>query len=826
MKKLIIYCLFVIALPLLAHSGENSRARNLFDSGWKFYRGDAKGAEAVGFNDRQWRAVEIPHDWSIERVPGTESLFDKKYPQDAGCLPGGTGWYRKTFTPSAADAGKRIFIEFEGVYMDSEVWLNGAKLGRRPYGYSSFQYELTDQLNWGGPNVISVRCNAEQPCSRWFSGAGIYRHVWMHVANPVHVAQWGAYITTPKVDKNAAAVQIRTDVMNQGKAGAEVILRTSILDPQGNKVAEVKTPLKIGGNAQAVAEQRLTVGTPALWSLEHPQLYTAVSEVLEGDRVVDHYRTPFGIRTIEFTLENGFLLNGERVQIKGVCNHHDQGPIGAVANDRAIERQLEILKQMGCNAIRTSHNPPAPKLLELCDRMGFLVMDEAFDEWKKSKRKMGYGRFFDEWSEEDLVAMLRRDRNHPSIILWSIGNEIYEQADANGGQMARRLADICRREDPSRPVSAACNNPGFAAKTGYADALDVFGINYNVSAYNTFHGKYKLLGSETASDVSSRGEYNLVDKEGKIAIEPKLNNQVTSYDIYHPGWSLLIAERQLKALADAPWVAGEFVWTGFDYYGEPTPIPWPAVSSYFGIVDLCGFPKDRYYLYQSRWTDAPMVHILPHWNWEQFAGKTIPVWCYSNADSVELFLNGKSLGEKKMATGSVQKLFLEQRKLPDGTMKAAEVETGYYHVAWEVPWEAGTLKAVARRVGKVIANDEVSTAGKPAKIALEVDRSKIKDDGQDLAYVTVKVLDAQGHVCPDASNMVKFDLSGPGKIAGVGNGDPTCHEDFLASQRSAFHGLCLAVVQSLRNQPGELRLKASAEGLAGAEITIQVTPHQ
>jgi beta-galactosidase len=476
---------------------------------------------------------------------------------------------------------------------------------------------------------------------------------------------------------------------------------------------------------------------------------------------------------------------------------------------------------MGCNAIRTSHNPPAPKLLELCDRMGFLVMDEAFDEWKKNKTKLGYGRFFDEWSEPDLVSMIHRDRNHPSVILWSIGNEIKEQGDANGGEMAKRLADICRREDPSRPVTSACSNPNGAAKSGYADALDVFGINYNLGAYNTYHGKYKLVASESSSDVSSRGEYNLREKDGALAIEAKLNNQVTSYDIFHPGWAI-IAEKQLKVLADAPWVAGEFVWTGFDYIGEPTPFPLPAVSSYFGIVDLCGFPKDRYYLYQSQWSEKPTVHILPHWNWQQFTGKKIPVWCYSNADTVELFLNGKSLGEKRVADSPIQKFLIDEHKEKDGTMKPVEQETGWYHLAWDVQWQPGTLKAVAKRGGKIIATDEVVTAGKPAKLALSVDRRKINADGQDLAYVTVKVLDANNHVCPDANNLVKFEWSGPGKIAGVGNGDATCHEDFQASQRSASHGLCLAVLQSLRNKPGALHLKATAEGLKSDEKEIEV----
>ena len=706
--------------------------------------------------------------------------------------------------------------------MQSEVWLNGVKLGSRPFGYSTFEYELTDHLKWGEPNVMAVRCNVEQPCSRWFSGAGIYRHVWITVTEPVHVAHWGTYVTTPEIGEDSAKVRIRTQLQNQSEGAAEVTLRTTLLDPEGKKVASGETVQKIDKTAQTEADQTLEIGKPSLWSPETPLLYTAQTEVLVGGKRTDTYSTPFGIRTIEFTRKNGLLLNGKRVQVKGVCNHHDQGVLGAAAFDRAIERQLEILKSMGCNAIRTSHNPPAPKLLELCDRMGFLVMDEAFDEWKKKKTELGYWRFFDEWSEADLVGMIHRDRNHPSVILWSIGNEIEEQADANGGEMSKRLAEICRREDSTRPVTSACNNPVAAAQNGYADALDVVGINYNIGSYDICKGRYKLIASESSSVVSSRGEYNLREKEGTLTIEAKENTQVSSYDIFHPSWAI-IAEEQLKAIADAPWVAGEFVWTGFDYIGEPTPFPWPAVSSYFGILDMCGFPTDRYYLYQSRWSEKPMVHILPHWNWEQFAGKNIPVWCYSNADTVELFLNDKSLGEKRMADGAMQKFIIDELKEKDGTATPLEQKTGWYHVAWEVPWQAGTLKAVAKRDGKIIATDEVSTAGSPAKIELSVDRPKIKANGQDLAYVTVKVVDSKGRVCPNANNLVQFQLSGPGKIAGVGNGDAICHEDLQASQRSANHGLCLAVLQSERSQKAAaLHLKATAKGLKSAEVEVEL----
>jgi beta-galactosidase len=525
-----------------------------------------------------------------------------------------------------------------------------------------------------------------------------------------------------------------------------------------------------------------------LWSLENPRLYRVESIVRTNDRAVDAGVTPFGIRTIEFTIDKGFFLNGKHVDVKGVCDHHDMGSLGSAVHKRAIERQLEILKSMGCNAIRTSHNPPDPVLLDLCDRMGFLVMDESFDEWKRPKTMYGYGRFFDEWSERDLTDMIHRDRNHPSIILWSIGNEIPEQEIANAYDMSKRLVDICHREDPTRPVTSACNTPDAAVANGFSKPLDVFGINYQMSFYKLLQGKGKLLASETASAVSTRGEYNLVQNGGTLNIIRELHNQCSSYDDS-------TAESTLRAVKNAPWVAGQFVWTGFDYIGEPSPFPWPSASSYFGIVDLCGFPKDRYYLYQSQWTDKPMVHILPHWNWQGFEGQEIPVWCYSNCESVELFLNGKSLGEKKFS------------------------DTKDYHVVWKVPYAAGTLKAIAKNNGKTVCLDEVQTAGAPAKIVLTPDHTEINADGDDLSNIKIEIVDKDGYVCPNADNLVKFKIEGEGVIAGVGNGNPVSHEYFKANERKAFHGLCLAVVQSKRER-GTIRLSAESEGLQAAKVLI------
>ena len=723
----------------------------------------------------------------------TEGIFESTSPSGSGggYINAGTGWYRKEFRLPGNVQSKRVFIEFDGVYMNSDVWINGVHLGNRPYGYSSFQYELTPHLKFGGErNVLAVRARVQQPCSRWYSGAGIYRHVRLTVTDPVHITHWGTYVTTPEVTENEATVRIETEIQNQSGSAQQVMLETAVVDDTGTKVTSSSSTQTVKADSTCVFEQFLKVPKPHLWSLENPRLYRVESIVRTNDRAVDAGVTPFSIRTIEFTIDKGFFLNGKHVDVKGVCDHHDLGSLGAAVHKRAIERQLEILKSMGCNAIRTSHNPPDPALLDLCDRIGFLVMDEAFDEWKRPKTMYGYGRFFDEWSERDLTDMIHRDRNHPSIILWSIGNEIPEQENADAYDMSKRLVDICHREDPTRPVTSACNTPAAAIANGFSKPLDVFGINYQMSFYKLLQGKGKLLASETASAVSTRGEYNLVRDSGALNIRRELHNQCSSYDDS-------TAESTLRAIKNAPWVAGQFVWTGFDYIGEPSPFPWPSASSYFGIVDLCGFPKDRYYLYQSQWTDKPMVHILPHWNWQGFEGQEIPVWCYSNCESVELFLNGKSLGEKKFS------------------------DTRDYHVVWKVPYAAGTLKAIAKKDGKTVCTDEVQTAGVPAKIVLTPDHTEINADGDDLSNIKIEIVDKDGRVCPDADNLVKFKIEGTGVIAGVGNGNPVSHEYFKAKERKAFHGLCLAIVQSKRER-GTIRLSAESEGLQTAEVLIQV----
>jgi beta-galactosidase len=833
----------LISFLACAVQAETTRQELPLNKAWKFQLGDKQDAGKTDFDDSAWRMLNVPHDYSIEGPVGSdeknmEGPFDKKSPSSVyknrdrtidsgggGYLNAGTAWYRKTFSVPESAKGKWVAIVFDGVYMNADVYLNGKKLGNHPYGYTPFQYDITDDLNFGGPNTLAVRCNVEQPCSRWYSGAGIFRPVHLVITDPLHVAPGGNYIVSEKAeaDSNDFMVTVKTTVRNDTDAEQKCKASTKIFNVgvrgadqdsddfarHGGKDANVNAAVaEAVSDEQTIAphsEETLTasckVANPNLWSVESPHLYRAETTISRSGQPTDVVSDRIGFRTIEFTKDNGFLLNGKRLQIQGTCNHHDLGALGAAFNHRAMERQLQILKEMGDNALRTSHNPPAKEFLDLADELGFVVMDEAFDEWKFAKTQFGYGRFFDDWSEPDMVAMIRRDRNHPSIVMWSIGNEIPEQSSKNGGEMAKRLSEIAHREDPSRPTVSACNVPSGAVKNGFADALDVFGINYHINDYDVNKGK-TMVGSETASALSTRGEYGLyLDDDGQVKIRNRMKGQCTSYDLDRPPWGHT-AQTSLLALKTHPWMAGEFVWTGFDYIGEPTPYNWPARSSYFGIVDLAGFPKDRFYLYQSQWTDKPMVHLLPHWNWEQFAGKEIPVWAFTNADSVELFLNGKSQG------------VMEPKDLVQ------------LHYEWKVPFEPGTLKAVAKKNGQVVATDEVVTAGPPAKLELTADRSSIAADGDDLSFVTVKVLDKDGHVCPNADNEITFALEGPATLAALENGDPTNHEPFQnTTQRKAFHGLALAIVRG-QESGGTAKLTATADGLTPAATSITLKPKQ
>lgn len=786
-----------------------------------------KTPSAVDFDETGWRKLDVPHDWGIE------GPFRDDLPNDTGKLPWkGIGWYRKHFTVPAGDQGKCLFINFDGAMANAKVWLNGEYVGTWPYGYQAFRLELTPFVNFGAENVLAVRLDTARWGSRWYPGAGLYRNVWLVKTAPVHVAHWGVYITTPKVSAEEATVEISTTIENSSAAGAGVSANTEIfaLDGQWRKAGEPvarqgrkQTSPLLPAGTNRMDRTVLTVRKPNLWSVEAPHLYVAVTTLRQDGKAVDVVETTFGIRSIEFTAREGFKLNGRRVQLQGTCNHHDLGPLGAALNVRALERQLEILKEMGNNALRTSHNPPAPELLELADRMGFLVQCEAFDCWRTGKTGNDYSRLFDQWHEKDLQAMVRRERNHPSVIMWSIGNEIHEQ---NGPTLAKQLRDIVHAEDPTRPVTAGCNNPR-AGYNGFQQAVDVFGLNYHLGDYGKFLGfagneNKPVHGSETSSCISSRGEYFFPPRRGT---DSRVNFQVSSYDVDAPPWAQT-PDETFAALDQNPAFLGEFVWTGFDYLGEPTPynsdvsnllnfqdpaqraamkkqleelgkIKVPSASSYFGILDLCGFKKDRFYSYQARWRpELPMAHIFPHWNWPERVGQVTPVHVYTSGDEAELFLNGKSLGRKKK-----------------GRLE--------YRLRWDdVVYAPGELRVVAYRAGKEWAKDVVKTTGPAAKLLLAADRAAIRADGQDLSFITVTIADQEGLMVPRTHNLVKFELSGPGEIVAVGNGDAASHEPFQAKQRRAFNGLCQVIVRASPGQAGRITLKAAADNLTNAEIVV------
>jgi beta-galactosidase len=787
-----------------------------FDDDWRFYKGEAPGAEAAAFNDSQWRQLNLPHDWAIE------GPFDPTLNPHTGALPYfGTGWYRKSFSVPESGKGKYFSIEFDGAMSNSTVWMNGHELGGRPYGYIGFSFDLTPYLNFGGAgNVIAVRLMPEDRSSRWYPGAGIYRNVWIDITGPLHIARWGTYVTTPQVSDAESSIAVKTDVRNRLNVERKITLATSVMDASNKVVARTTNDVTIPAGSSITIPSTLRVQHPQRWDTEHPYQYTLVTQVMDGKTPVDRYETPFGIRTIAFDKEKGFLLNGRHLRIQGVCNHGDLGALGTAVNVRALERQLEIMKGAGVNAIRTSHNPPPPELLDLCDRMGLLVMDESFDMWKISKipNGNGYSKYFDEWSERDVRDMTRRDRNHPSIIMWSIGNEIPEQGRPEGAAMAKRLTGFFHEEDPTRPTTSAFNNWAGAIKNKLADEVDLPGFNYQPMRYEQIlkdHPNWIIYGSETASCVSSRGVYHLPI----TAYQKDPSHQITSYDVVAPPWANC-PDVDFTYEDRLPQVLGEFMWTGFDYIGEPTPYfagrdpaDWPARSSYFGMVDLAGFPKDLYYLYQSRWTSAPMVHILPHWNWEGREGQPIPVMAYTNADEVELFLNGKSLGRKQR--------YSEPVELPVGKNVSQDGKfVSNYRLEWRVPYQPGDLKAVAYRGGKQVAVDEIHTAGAPARVKLTADRASIQAGGKDLSFLDVRIEDAKGNLCPAADNLVQFAVTRPGEIAGVDNGNAATVEAFQADHRKAFSGMALLIVRSRADEKGRIHITASSSGLTSAAADI------
>ncbi len=772
-----------------------------FDKGWRFNLGEVAGAEKPATSDAKWRSLNLPHDWSVE------GKFSKDNPAtpEGGALPGGIGWYRKIFTVPASSKSKLIYIDFDGVYQKSQVWINGHLLGYRPNGYISFRYELTPYLNFGGNNVIAVKVdNSVQPNSRWYSGSGIYRNVRLVTTNKTAIDHWGTYVTTTDVSNASAKVNIKVKIKN-GSPSSSLIIKTTLYDAAGKAVAAAgATPSKAQFQDTAFeVNNAIAVKNPVLWSVDKPYLYKAVTQVLSGKTVIDEESTLVGIRYFNFDADKGFSLNGKFMKILGVCDHHDLGSLGAAINTRALERQLQILKAMGCNGIRTSHNPPAPELLDLCDKMGFVVMDEAFDTWEWEKAKYDYHLFFKEWHKRDLEDQILRDRNHPSVMIWSIGNEIGQQSDTSALRIAPQLAAIVHSLDTTRPITAANNNPDSKNKIIASGAVDLVGYNYHEGEYAGFHDRYpgkKFIATETTSGLETRGYYEMPSDSIRVWPERwdkpfvREGNNVSAYDNVRPPWGST-HEMTWKVMKKHDFLSGMFIWTGFDYLGEPTPYSWPSRSSYFGIIDLAGFPKDVYYMYQSEWTNKPVLHIFPHWNWTP--GKMIDVWAYyNNADEVELFLNGKSLGIKHKTGDDL-------------------------HIMWRVKYEPGTLKAVSRKDGKVVLTREIHTAGEPAKIELSADRKLIKADGKDLSFITVKILDKNGNVVPDADNLVNFKINGQAFIASVDNGDPVSHDSFKVSYRKAFHGLALAIVQA-KEKAGVVTFTATSKGLPATAITLSV----
>lgn len=837
---LVIVITICISNALLAQ--ESPRSRESFNQGWKFVKYFNASNDAVTtdkepenlqlptVNDNNWRSLDLPHDWAIE------GPFSDTLENNTGLLPWkGIGWYRKHFSVNDNDKEKRIYVDFDGAMANAKIWLNGKYVGEWPYGYTSFRLDLTPYIITGKENIIAVRLDTKNWDSRWYPGAGLYRNVWLVKTSQLNITNNGVFCTTPEIKKERGILSVQAEVESHFNYPVPVTIKALVyklndkFEPSATPVTEsVVVTAMIPGMKNHDFRFDIPVKEPILWDINKPELYRVAVIVMQGTTVTDRYETNFGFRTLNFTARDGFLLNGRRVEINGVCNHHDLGALGAAFNTRAAARQLEILREMGCNAIRTSHNPPAPELVDLCDKMGFLIMVEAFDTWRIRKKPKDYNLIFNAWHTEDLKAMVRRDRNHPSVFMWSIGNEVPDQRNP---YLASALSAIVKSEDITRPVTSGCNDGG-SGTNGFQKTLDIFGINYNLSNYAKFfalkdNANLPFYSSESASTVSSRGEYFFP------AVQGDLNNnlpgkgifQITSYDIASPGWATT-PDQQWTMLDKYPAAMGEFVWTGFDYIGEPTPYSgdmtglkpdsWgyketlkmlekqgvkevPSRSSYFGIIDLAGFKKDRFYLYQSRWRpELPMAHILPHWNWPERKGLVTPVHVYTSGDEAELFLNGKSLGKKKKG----------------------EFE---YRLKWEeVVYQPGELKVIAYKNGVKWAEDVVRTTEKASVLSLAADRAAVHPDGTDLIYITVRIEDKNKLLVPGSNNQLNFSIEGQGRIIATDNGDATSHESFQSKSKKAFNGLCLVIVAAEKGAKGPFTVKAESKGLKAATVKVEI----
>lgn len=800
---------FCLALNLHAQ-----RSEYLLEKGWKFTKGEVSNAEMPAFNDAKWETVDIPHDWAIfgpfdknndlQNVAVTQN-FETQASLKTGRTGGlpyvGIGWYRTTFHSTPR---KQTTLIFDGAMSEARVFVNGKEACFWPCGYNSFYCDVTSLVNEDGKNnTLAVRLENRPQSSRWYPGAGLYRNVHVVTTEKIHVPVWGTQITTPYVKDEYASVCLRTTILNAGKTELTVV--TDIMDADG-QVVSTKTNKGVINHGQPFT-QNFIVERPKLWSPETPVLYKAVSKIYSGDTLLDTYSTRFGIRTIEYIADKGFYLNGKRRKFQGVCNHHDLGPLGAAINVAALRHQLTLLKEMGCDAIRTSHNMPAPELVELCDEMGFMMMLEPFDEWDIAKCDNGYHRFFNEWAEKDMVNMLRQYRNNPCVVMWSIGNEVPTQWSPEGYKVAKFLQDICHREDPTRPVTCGMDQVKSVLANGFAAMLDIPGLNYRAHLYDEAYERLPqniILGSETSSTVSSRGVYKFpVERKAGAMYD---DHQSSSYDLEYCNWSN-IPDIDFARAEDHEWTIGQFVWTGFDYLGEPSPYDtnaWPNHSSMFGIIDLASIPKDRYYLYRSVWNkEAETLHILPHWNWEGREGEKTPVFVYTNYPSAELFINGKSYGR--------------QTKHKNGTVE------NRYRLMWhDAVYQPGEVRVVAYdEQGNPVAEKTVRTAGKPHHIELVTDRSSLQADGKDLAYVTLRIVDKDGNLCPNDGRLVSFKVKGAGKYRASANGDPTCLDLFHKPEMHAFGGMLTVIVQS-GEKAGEIELQATAKGIKTGTIRIPV----
>ena len=801
----------LVTLQVMAQRSEQQIEKN-----WRFSKGDFEFASQVEFQDKDWENVTIPHDWAIygpfDRIhdlqevavtQNNERIATVKTGRTGGLPYVGVGWYRNSFSVDKFDKEKkRVTLLFDGAMSEAQVSVNGKEVGFWPLGYNSFHFDVTDYLNTDGKNnILAVRLENKPQSSRWYPGAGLYRNVHLVVTNKIHVPVWGTYITTPLVSEEFASIRLKTEIENC--EGEEVRIVTEIKDAN-NKIIVVKDDVQRINHSRPFI-QNFIVNKPELWSPESPYLYNAISKIYVKDELVDEYTTRFGIRDIQFIAEKGFYLNGEQRKFQGVCNHHDLGPLGAAVNVAGLRRQLTLLKDMGCDAIRTAHNMPSPELVELCDEMGFMMMIEPFDEWDIAKCKNGYHRFFNDWAEKDMINMLRNYRNHASVVMWSIGNEVPTQCSAEGYKVATFLQDICHREDPTRPVTCGMDQVSCVLANGFAAMLDVPGFNYRAHRYVEAYEKLPqnmVLGSETSSTVSSRGVYKFpVEKKADAKYD---DHQSSSYDLEYCSWSN-VPDDDFALADDYEWTMGQFVWTGFDYLGEPSPYDtdaWPNHSSMFGIIDLASIPKDRYYLYRSLWNkNDATLHILPHWNWKGREGEVTPIFVYTNYPEAELFVNGKSYGKQK---------------------KSGESTQSRYRLMWmDVVYEPGEVKVVAYdKQGEIAETKVIKTAGKPHRIELIPDRTTLTADGKDLAYINVRIVDKEGNICPTENREIRFKVKGNGMYRAAANGDPTCLYQFHKPVMPLFSGQLTAIIQA-GSEIGDIVVEATGKGVPKAKLILK-----